>query len=308
MSSEELRERVLREAEDWVWVPPDAEDVVTEEYRLVAYPDRTAVPWSRTSRLPELVEELSGVARRRGHALRWWVNGRTRPEDTDAVLEARGFAQVEHVDVVARAIDGLRDDLGPTPGVTVRPADDEADIALSGRLGAEVFGWEPPTSAQLAHEVGLAAEARLAGRWPVRRFLAYVDEEVVGTAGYTLHEGTVRLWGGAVVESARGRGAYRALLAARCDDARRQGCDLALVKGRVETSGPVLRRAGFTAYDAERCFQHEADLTRGRRPSRPCRRRRMGPVRSGGTRVHERRPAARRRGRRRRRRQVRPRR
>ena len=50
----------------------------------------------------------------------------------------------------------------------------------------------------------------------------------------------------------------RALLAARCEDARRQGCDLALVKGRVETSGPVLRRAGFTAYDAERCFQHES--------------------------------------------------
>lgn len=252
-----LRARVLREAEDWVWVPPDAEDVVTEEYRLVAYPDRTAVQWSRTSRLPALVDELTGVARERGHPLRWWVNGRTEPADTDEVLRSRGFAQVEHVDVVARGLGGIEADLGPTPDVEVRPADDEADIDLSGRLGAEVFGWEPPTSAQLAHEVDLARQARDAGRWTVRRFLASVDGEVVGTAGYTLHRGTVRLWGGAVLESARGRGAYRALLAARCADARRQGCDLALVKGRVETSGPVLRRAGFTAYDAERCFQQD---------------------------------------------------
>ena len=33
---------------------------------------------------------------------------------------------------------------------------------------------------------------------------------------------------------------------------------LALVKGRVETSGPILRRAGFTAYGDERCYRWPA--------------------------------------------------
>jgi hypothetical protein len=63
-----------------------------------------------------------------------------------------------------------------------------------------------------------------------------------------------RLWGGGVVPEARGRGAYRAVLAERLRYACEQGATLALVKGRVETSGPVLRRAGFAAHGQERSY------------------------------------------------------
>jgi GNAT superfamily N-acetyltransferase len=63
-----------------------------------------------------------------------------------------------------------------------------------------------------------------------------------------------RLWGGGVVPEARGRGAYRAVLDARLRYAVDHGATLALVKGRVETSGPILRRAGFAAYGQERAY------------------------------------------------------
>lgn len=59
------------------------------------------------------------------------------------------------------------------------------------------------------------------------------------------------MWSGAVVESARGQGFYRAVLAARLTYAARHGATMALVKGRVETSGSILRRAGFAAYGQE---------------------------------------------------------
>ena len=36
--------------------------------------------------------------------------------------------------------------------------------------------------------------------------------------------------------------------------ARAHGATLALVKGRAETSGPILLRAGFAEYDEERCY------------------------------------------------------
>ena len=36
--------------------------------------------------------------------------------------------------------------------------------------------------------------------------------------------------------------------------AREHGAALALVKGRVETSGPILLRAGFADYGEERCY------------------------------------------------------
>jgi GNAT superfamily N-acetyltransferase len=63
--------------------------------------------------------------------------------------------------------------------------------------------------------------------------------------------GVARLWGGAVVENARGQGVYRALLAFRLDYGVAHGATMALVKARVETSGPILRRAGFVAYGQE---------------------------------------------------------
>jgi hypothetical protein len=63
--------------------------------------------------------------------------------------------------------------------------------------------------------------------------------------------GVARLWFGAVVEAARGQGFYWAVLAARLAYAARHGATMALVKGRIETSGSILRRAGFAAYGQE---------------------------------------------------------
>jgi hypothetical protein len=45
-----------------------------------------------------------------------------------------------------------------------------------------------------------------------------------------------------------------AVLAERLRLARAHGATLALVKGRVETSGPILVRSGFAAYSEERCY------------------------------------------------------
>ena len=44
------------------------------------------------------------------------------------------------------------------------------------------------------------------------------------------------------------------MLDARLRHAVSLGARMALVKGRVETSGPILRRVGFTAYGQERCY------------------------------------------------------
>jgi len=44
------------------------------------------------------------------------------------------------------------------------------------------------------------------------------------------------------------------VLAERLRLARAHGATLALVKGRVLTSGPILLRAGFADYGEERCY------------------------------------------------------
>ena len=60
---------------------------------------------------------------------------------------------------------------------------------------------------------------------------------------------------GVTLPAFRGRGLYRSLLAARCKLARANGATLALTKGRVETSAPILERAGFRSYAVEQCWR-----------------------------------------------------
>jgi hypothetical protein len=240
----------------WVWVPPDAHDVQTPEYRLVVHADRPAtVAWSRTERpLAELVAEVAERAPGRG--LRWWVTPSTEPTDTAAQLAALGFAPAERLEVLTADVGrALAAGGPPAPGVEVRPADDRAALAASGGLGAEVFGEPPPSPALLAKSAALAAEGVRTGRWEQRQYAAFVDGVLAGHAGCTLDGRVVRLWGGAVAPWARGRGAYRALLAARLRLGADHGATLALVKARPASSGPILVRSGFTAHGVEQAYE-----------------------------------------------------
>lgn len=87
------------------------------------------------------------------------------------------------------------------------------------------------------------------------RVLGRLDGEAVSTGGCTIVDGFTRLWGAATLASARGRGAYRAVLAERLRGSAELGARTALVKGRISTSAPILARAGFRHYGDERAYR-----------------------------------------------------
>jgi len=99
-------------------------------------------------------------------------------------------------------------------------------------------------------EVSAALEAQTGFR-----VLARIDRRAVSTGGCTIEDGFVRLWGASTLESHRGRGAYRAVLAERLRQGAAWGAKTALVKGRVSTSAPILARAGFTHHGDERAYR-----------------------------------------------------
>jgi len=84
--------------------------------------------------------------------------------------------------------------------------------------------------------------------------VAFLDGQPAAVGGCTDAAGVARLCVGGEPAGGPGTGSYRAVLAGRLAIARANGASLVLVKGRVETSGPILRRAGFTAYGEERCY------------------------------------------------------
>ncbi|WP_405061545.1 GNAT family N-acetyltransferase [Kribbella sp. NBC_01505] len=247
-----MRERVLKAAAEWVWVPDDAEDIVADDYRLIVYSRGPVVQWSSTTRPLEVVHAEMRERIPAGTRLRWWVDAQTQPANTAEFLQGKGFTEVEDLEILARPISAeLTEELAVPEDVVVRQALDAETIERAALVDSEVFDWPPPSRNELDSEAATIARGDLLSQ----RFVAELDGEVVGSAGYRLMGDTVGLWGGGVLAKARGRGVYRALIAARCEIALAAGADLALVSARVTTSAPILRRIGFVAYGTKRCYE-----------------------------------------------------
>ncbi len=256
-------ERVRAAAAAWVWIPPEAVRVEGPEYLAVRFPDWFEHPLQLVrcgpGRDPAVVvdEVLERCARLDlgldDRRMACWVRADSAPGLKD-VLRQRGPLD-EVVDVLARDIDEAFDASAlapPVDGVEVRWSDDAEVLVDAATVAAEVFGGKAPERASLLQKApGEAEKVRHGGGGSVT---AYVDGTPVGSAGLTVVGEDARLWGGAVRAAHRGRGIYRQLLAERLRYAVDRGARLAIVKGLVETSGPILRRAGFTPYHQERSY------------------------------------------------------
>lgn len=149
----------------------------------------------------------------------------------------------------ARLAAGVPDLGEPATGVEVRWVDDLQGVRDFAQIGVAVFGGRPTPEEELEGALATQRETRAGGRGG--HLVAYEGGRPVGAGGVSLEDGDARLWGGGVLEDVRGRGVYRALLAERLAEGLRQGAGLAIVKGRIATSGPILRRAGFHVYGRE---------------------------------------------------------
>jgi hypothetical protein len=250
---------VLARAAEWVWVPPFARELPTPEYRVVAYPDHfadptVAMPVSFDSTRPadEVVGDVLRAAAELGRdtVTVMGLGELTRPADLEDHLIERGAVLCETLAVLA--LDLTRPSLGvDAPAeVQVREVTDLDTLRDYDRISVEVFGGALRTEDELVSSLASIYDG---GRDPM--LVAYRDGAAVGTGGYTVAGDVLRLWGGAVVPVARGAGVYRAVLDHRLRAGLELGCRLALVKGRVATSAPILRRAGFAAYGEERGYR-----------------------------------------------------
>jgi hypothetical protein len=130
---------------------------------------------------------------------------------------------------------------GAVARVTARRVETLAEFEHAVRIAHEAFGSSEAVTAESVANAAAAFESENEG-W--RTYLAFVDGQPVAraTAGFTEHG--VLLFGGATLESARGHGAYRALVRARWDDAVAAGTPV-LVTHAGAMSRPILGRLGF---------------------------------------------------------------
>lgn len=179
-----------------------------------------------------LREEIHGILRERGRtACSWEVGSHATPADLVERLHALGVVD-DDPDPLAIGMVLRRPPAAPPPAIEVRRALTREELVAAERIAVAAFGdgvedADPPPAND---------------EKPV--YLAYLDGEPVARASASFSEHGVTLFGGATVPEARGRGAYRALVAARWDDAVKRGTPLLITQaGRL--SRPILAQLGF---------------------------------------------------------------
>lgn len=218
----------------YVPLRPGHERIVTDRYVLwLGGGDHPA--WNVAQRfrfsdgeLGEVREEIHDHVRANGKtACSWEVGSSATPGDlVDRLLEL-GLVEDDEPLRVGMALTAPPSGI---PEVDVRRAENDDDRQLAETIAATVFGtpFHKPSSPSPETVV----------------YLAYINGKPIGRATGSFSEHGVTLFGAAVLPEARGRGAYRALVHARWEDAVARGTPLAATDAGSQ-SRPILKRMGF---------------------------------------------------------------
>lgn len=237
---DELRRRVLPPPGRWI----DEDAVLTRVVGPTPHPLDYMVFHARLSTLDADAVIAAEVARvrRGGRGMQWNVFDDDAPPDLVARLVRAGFrVQAEETVLVRPSDDESSRTAAPPAGVTVRRLTREAELSDYFAVDEAVWGTGFSAWVRSWFVPALAGQAD-----PVGIFVAYAVGTPVGCGWVTLppRRTFAHLFGGTVLPAHRGRGVYRALVAARASAARAAGLPW-LVTDANANSAPVLRRAGF---------------------------------------------------------------
>jgi GNAT superfamily N-acetyltransferase len=186
----------------------------------------------------EVIEQARSLLRARGRIkTQWEVGSRARPAELVNLLLARGLIRDEEPFAVALVL-SEEPPPGP-PGVEARRVRTFAEYVAATEVQWKAFG--------LPRDEIVETPVQLRERWNSASSIfhaAWIEGELVcaGTCSPTPHG--LALFGGATLPEARGRGAYRALIRARWEEACAGGSP-ALLTQAGGMSRPILERLGF---------------------------------------------------------------
>lgn len=224
------------------------ERVLTDRYCLLLGSSPTTTLISRLrldpDEVPEAIHEVrEEIGRRKHREAIWRIGSSATPADLVDRLTAHGFVPSDrpgHEPHLTSMV--LIEEPPSVDGVEARRIETAAELQLARSISATAFDEQEDEE-----DWDMRFVAERAGHTP-RMYLAFVDGAPVGAASALVEADcpAVMLVSGGVLAEARGRGAYRALVRARWDDAvaARQP---ALVVHAGAMSRPILERLGFHA-------------------------------------------------------------
>ncbi len=220
---------------------PDSERLDTGRYTLCLGPGST---WNTVQRqrfpleeLDEVLEEVRAALRERGRTYTQWEVGSSAPLGlVDALLE-RGLTRDKDPYAVALVL--RSEPPSSRPGMTARQIESLEEFEAAMEVQWKAFGSSPEEIAEARSLL-----PKLFDEGTNLRHAVWLDGDLVCTGVASPTEHGLLLYGGATAERARGRGAYRALIRARWDDAVALGTPALITQGG-SMSRPILERLGF---------------------------------------------------------------
>jgi GNAT superfamily N-acetyltransferase len=232
-------------------IPSAARRHIAPGFTILFSPSNTQSATSRIRATPDdlddTIAEVRRVVREAGYVRNVWNIGPScRPEGLAGRLLERGFVPATRppFEPLATAMVLAKPPAIATAsaGIEVRLARDIDEYRRAILIGMEVFNETPEDAAGWLE----AVPSLWAGHDGVNTFthVAFLDGRPVGFGFASAVGRGVLLGGSGVLESARGRGVYRALVAARWNEARRLGHDGLIIHAGA-MSKPILERCGF---------------------------------------------------------------
>ncbi|MEU7902727.1 GNAT family N-acetyltransferase [Actinoplanes sp. NPDC049118] len=226
---------------------------------FITYPP---LPDAAADAIDRLVSEALDHYRAEPAVLRveWKARGHDHAPGLHEALVRNGFFPDDPESIMIGEASALAVDVPLPAGVTLRRVTGERDVRAMSAMSDEVFGEQPSRELAdaLLHRLGLGTGMEL--------WVAEADGQMVGAGRLELVADSdfAGLWGGAVRESWRGRGIYRALTAARARAALNSARSL-VHSDSTEYSRPILERSGLvkvsttTPYLWRRCSTPDED-------------------------------------------------
>ncbi len=212
--------------------------------------------------VPTGVAFARAAARERGKRLLAWMlapehDGLRSALEREGLVneDSPGFEAIEQAMVLVQAPSGEGG-----AEVAVGAVESYEDFTAAMSVLMDAFEFPEAMRAEAASEFPQRWEEYRQPGNPTRQYVARIGGEVVGTAAAGFADAGVNLHGGAVLARARGRGVYRALTAARWEEAVARGTPALTVQaGRM--SLPVLARLGFMPVGEIRVYVDDLDAT-----------------------------------------------
>lgn len=189
----------------------------------------------------DAVGEIRALLRERGRAGAEWELGEScTPTDLVSRLAESGILPDPGEPLATGMVFHCLHQAVPPPGVTAKRVASVEELIIARGIQNKAFGQQEPTDEKQAQE-DFEHEGVIGST-----FLAFVDGEPAAAAyaSYTPHG--LLLFGGATAPEFRGRGAYRALVFARAQEAIERGTPVLVTHAR-KMSRPILERIGFEA-------------------------------------------------------------